>query len=330
MLLVALRGDTRDTDKYVEVFLQTTQFPWDPMAFYSAMGMEWGFGIASWALNCLGLGPRSLFFLISLGTFYFLNKAAQCAKLTLIEVAPYYLGNFFLLQQLMQIRQGLAMTFALYVLVLFAGRGSSPWRSPVKLLVSACIHLTSVLPILSAGLLSHWMPRAKRWCVAIWAGLIVVIAAVIARAFMNFELIEDLGRLSVYASDAEYSDTRDLFDVANVRALAVLLLLIFGANTALLRSKVFVLMLGLYAAHFGIRIGFFDFLILSGRLSTALSFVEVLLLPLLMRERITSQSMRLIFGLGYFAAHATATLVAQAPFLINDYRAPLHADYTAG
>lgn len=327
MLMVALRGDTRDTFNYIEAFRATTEFPWDPLAFYAAMGMEWGFGITSWALNAIGLGPSSLFFLFSLGTFYFLHKAALRVKLDLIEVSPYYLGSFFLLQQLMQIRQGLATTLVLSIVVLVGSPQARVWRTVPATLLAASMHLTSALPLLGVQVLNRLMPRPGRWQMALWLALVMLATAALARAFMSLDAIESLGRLSLYAADEEYSDARDLLDVANVRATLVLLLLLFGATTRLLRTRSYVLMLGLYAAHLGLRFGFFDFLILSGRLSTALGIVEILLLPMLMKARIRSVGLRLGIGLIYFLVHALATLLVQAPYLIDDYFTPLYAHH---
>lgn len=328
--LVTLRGDTRDSDNYVDAFWQSTKFPWDPLEYYSEFGMEWGFGIASWLLNTLGLSPVSLFFLVSLATFYFLGKAVEYTGLRFTEVAPYYLGSFFLVQQLMQIRQGLAMAFVLGIIVLIARPSPRPWwKLPLNAAVAVCIQFTSLVPMLSAHLLRKFMPRPTRWRVVIWLLAIVAVTVVAARAFMSLEVIASLGRLSIYASDTEYSGERGLLAPANLRATLLFLLMVFGASAALLRSRLYVLMLGLYAAHIGLRYGFYDFLILSGRLSTTLGFTEVLLMPLLVRDRIRSPWLRTVLALLYLCVHAAITLLVQSPYLIDDYFTPLRTDYAS-
>src|SRR5205085_1030341 len=97
------------------IFGSSTEFPWQPFDYYASQGVEWGFGLASWALASIGLGPRTLFLVISAGTFYFIAKTARVLGLNFYLVMPYYLGTFFLTQQLMQIRQGLAIAFAFWV-----------------------------------------------------------------------------------------------------------------------------------------------------------------------------------------------------------------------
>ncbi len=324
VLLVTLRGDTRDTLNYIDAFRSTTSFPWNPLEYYAAFGMEWGYGLSSWALNAMGLGPQALFFLISLGTFYFLQKAANSVRLDLIDLAPYYLGSYFLVQQLMQIRQGLATAIVLSTIALAGSASAQLWRTTATSLLALGMHVTSALPLMGAQLLNRTLPHPTRWRIALWLALILGTTVLLARMFMSFEVIESLGRLSVYATDEEYNEARGLLDPANVRGALLLGLLISAAPAQLLRNRTYTLLLGLYAAHLGIRLGFFDFLILSGRLSTALGVVEVLLLPMLLKARISSPSLRAVLGLLYLIVHASATLVVQAPFLINDYFTPLH------
>lgn len=322
--IVATRGDTRDTSVYVEVFQQTRDFPWNPLAFYSGPGMEWLFGIASWLFNAAGIGVVGLFFVISLATFYFLDRAARNVGLTLIQVGPYYLGSFFLLQQFMQIRQGIGAAFALWAVTALTTSRRPAWRTGIDAVVAATMHLTAVLMVIGGKVLNWTLPRPTRPRIVLWTLAIIAFTVVVARLFMSLQVIDALGRLSVYAVDEEYSASRGFLALPNIRATLLLLLMLAAAPMSLLRSRCYVVMIGLYAAHLGFRFGFFDFLILSGRLSTAVGFVEVLLLPMLVHARIASPRLRLGIGLAYLLIHVAATLTAQAPFLIDDYLTPLH------
>ena len=323
-VLVAVRGDTRDTSTYIDIFEQSTDFPWDPVARYADSGMEWAFGLASWLLNALGVGPTGLFFVVSLATFYFINKAASHVGLSLLEVLPYYMGSFFLLQQLMQIRQGVGAAFVLSVVTLMARAPRPLWRFGLDSLLAVMLHVTSFLPLIVARLLRQWMPSPTRFRLLLWAVALIAATALAARFFMSFDVIASLGRLSIYAAEDEYNSERGLLASANLRAGLLLFLFLFAAPTSLLRSRVYVLLLGLYAVHLGIRLGFFDFLILSARLSTALGVVEILLLPMLVKASVRSAPLRAALALGYLVVHLAATLTIQAPYLIDDYFTPLH------
>lgn len=328
--VAGLRGDTRDTDLYISVFDAVDAFPWNPIEFYAEHGMEWGYALASWLVKGMGLGPTTLFVLISAATCFFIARAALNVGLGAFEAAPFYLGSFFLLQQLMQIRQGLGSAFGLWIVTLIAARRQSVWTGGVQMLTGAMIHLTAVLPALGAHLLRRVMPRPTRTGVALWAATIAAAAFALSRAFMSLDLIAELGRLSMYAEDEAYSAARGILAPANVRAVLLLLIFLWAATAALLRSRAYVLMVGLYAAHVGMRFGFFDFLILSGRLSTVLGFVEILLLPMLLRARVRRPAARWAIGLLFVVVQAAVTLGIQAPYLIDDYFAPLYADRSAG
>jgi hypothetical protein len=322
-VLVALRGDTRDTSNYIDVYRLARTFPWDPLTLYAEEGMEWGFWLLSWLLNLFDSPPAVLFFVISLITFLFLQRAAGHVQLKLLEVIPYYIGTFFLVQQLMQIRQGVGAAFSLWVIVGAATRRHTVWRFFGLAFAGTLAHFTTLLPLLATQVLMPLTPRPSRARLTVWCLAVVVCAITVARLFMSFELIEQLGRLSLYAVDEEYNAERGLLAPANVRAFLFLVMFLCFAPHKLLCSRSYVLMLGLYAAHLGFRLGFFDFLILSGRLSTALGFVEVLMFPMLTQAAVHVAWVRCAIALIYMAVHLSITLTLQAPYLIDDYFTPL-------
>lgn len=330
VFMVAMRGDTRDTSTYIDIFRATTQFPLNPLEYYVESGVEWGYGLLSWLLGSVGLGPRALFFIVSAATFFFVERTARRLGISFYAVMPYYLGTFFLTQQLMQIRQGLGVAFAFWVLVGFALNTQRPWRLAISAGAATMIHFVSLFPLITALFLRPRLPAPPRWRIVSWALLLIAACVLLARAASTLHVFSLLERLSIYAADDEYSSARSLFDPANVRAVLVLaLLLIACTSRPLARSRVYVLLLGLYALHVGIRLGFLDFQILSGRLSTSLGFAEVFLLPMAVRAFIRAKSLRVLVGVSYLFVHVVATLAIQAPFLIDDYFTPLHADYAA-
>lgn len=74
--VVALRGDTRDTSNYVDMYVNLHSFPWSPGAFFETYYMEWGIGVLASLANSLGLPVEIFFFIISLLTFAALAKAS--------------------------------------------------------------------------------------------------------------------------------------------------------------------------------------------------------------------------------------------------------------
>ena len=72
-----------------------------------------------------------------------------------------------------------------------------------------------------------------------------------------------------------------------------------------------------------IRIGFAEFAILSGRLSTAFSYAEIFVIPMLLLNRFHTLHV-LIIAIVYFILQITITLGFQAPYLFKMYYLPLY------
>lgn len=329
VLLVAMRGDTRDTANYIDIFWSTVDFPASPFDYYEQFGVEWGFGLLSWLIGMSGLGPTTLFAVISGATFFFIRRTACLLGLSFYEVMPFYLGSFFLTQQLMQIRQGFGVALAFWAVVAFVSA-----RTWTPLLLSAAVasvaHVVAVLPPLAALLLRARLPVTRRWEIAAFTVGLIAISTVAALLVTRIELLESVEKLSLYIADDEYGSARSLFDPANVRAAVICALLVLACGSGtLLRSRPYQLLLGLYALHLGLRIGFIDFQILSGRLSTALGFGEVFLIPMALRISVTSASLRAFLAIAYLAVQVATTLMLQTPYLVDDYFTPLHADHAA-
>ena len=324
-----MRGDTRDTLTYIDIFRSTTELPLNPLEYYRQHGVEWGFGMTSWLLSSVGLGPIALFLVVSALTFFFIDRTARRLGMSFYEVVPYYLGTFFLSQQLMQIRQGLGVAFAFWALVVFALNANRPWRLAISVVAASMIHVVSIVPLSVGLLLRHALPPPRRWVILVWSLALIFGCVLLARAASTFQIFGLFERLNIYATDDEYGAARGLMDPANVRAVLLLALLVAACGSRpLARSRAYVTLLGLYAVHVGIRFGFLDFQILSGRLSTAIGFAEVFLLPMAVRACIKARTRRLLIGVAYLVVHATATLTIQAPFLIDDYFSPIYADHS--
>ncbi len=321
-MIVALRGDTGDTANYLEAFKATQDFPWDPLSYYGSFSMEWSFGVLSWLINALSLPSPVLFFVFSFATFYFLSLASTRLGLSLGAIAPYYLGTFFLAQQFLQIRQGLAMglAFSLLPLVVSRRKGLTPG---LCLFATSMVHIVSCLTLVTGWMLSFMQPKPTRRSLTLWSLALVALTVLLARAVMTLDVVSAVGRLADYAADGQYNQELQILAPPNIRAALLIALMLFAVTPRLQDSRAFVALVGMYAVHVGMRFGFYDFAILSGRLSTALSFGEVFILPLLVREHVRNRWLRGFLSGGYLLTHAVATYQVQVPTLIDDYFTPL-------
>jgi len=311
---------------YIDIFNDITSFPVNPFQFQQEYMMDWGFGLLSWLVKFFFLGYTGLFFCISGLTFVAMAVAARRFGTDLLSVLPYYLGTFYLSQQFMEIRQGLAVALAFWCISYFTLRERA---GGLRILGTAAsgfvIHAVSALPVFVGKVLMRTLPKKRSRTNALWAVGIFLTFYVSAQAATHLDALTLFDRISVYNGDPEYAATRGLFEPANVRAFALTLLFYFlRPSEQHHQFKPYMLLLGLYMAHFGLRLGFIDFAILSGRLSTSLGFAEVFLFPMMVATRVKGGFTRSLIAIVYLAFHLAIALSVQLPYLIDDYFTPIY------
>lgn len=318
-LVPALKGDTRDTAIYISVFQDITYFPYDLVAFYTQYQMDWGYGLLAWFIGAWGLGYKTLFFGISLLTFMSLWHASKNFEINFFDVLPFYLSSFFLLQQLMQIRQGLAMALA-YLAFSYVTADANHRKFYVFGIPSLLMHISS-LPLLAVSYLSIYLKKIskKKWTFILITLLITSVMLFFIKYIYESDLFLEIEKLKNFKTDDEYGYDRGVFALANIRALFILILITLTAKPTLFFLKTFrglylLLMIGVI-----FRIIFSDFAIISGRIGVTFSFAEVFIIPLYLNHQIKSRILRSCIAMVYFIAQGYVTLVYQAPYLIDDY-----------
>jgi hypothetical protein len=318
-LLVALRGDTRDTFNYLQVYRGLNEFPWNPIAFQEEYLMDWGFGLLAGLIKFSGLPPEFLFFFISAMTFFSIARASTTFGLEAWSTFPYYLSTFFLTQQLMQIRQGLGIALAFWAIAILT-------KSSKRLLISAIsltgflFHAVSIIPVVIGLVTNHFIPNQRSINNWLWSLNIFAITVALCWAISSMDLFVTAERISVYVNDAEHGTPRGIFELANVRAILMAFTFVaFRPRDDKTYFHVYMFLLSIYVVHLGIRIGFIDFAILSGRIGSSLGFAEIFLLPLMLRDRIRQPLFRIMTICAYMSLHFMVGLLIQLPYLIDDY-----------
>ncbi len=318
VFLAAFRGATRDTPIYKFVYDNVYNFPLVSSKFYDRTGMEIGYGYLSYLFNELNLPFSAFLFFISALTFFFIKKASDNFEVNSVYVLICYIPVFFANHQLMQIRQGLVLAIGYYFLsaVLVNKNKLLAYFSFVFGLLFHNVILVFLLFINNyinkiIGT-NHIRLACKIICV-------VCIVFLFCRVLTNFEILQLTDRISNY-SDSEYSGERSFFHPANLRS--IFLLLFFVIFKPQKENFIYNFLVVFYAAGVGFRFGFYDFLILSGRLSTVFTYSEIFLVPILLTLKLNKLSAFLIL-LIYFFLNLYINLVFQVPFVLDDYFKPL-------
>lgn len=322
-LFVAFRGGTRDTQVYADTYYSIINFPWDPIKFYSDFGMEWAYGFFSWGLNSINADVTFLFFIISYGTFYFIGRVSQILDLNPFSIMPFYLGSFFLIQQLMQIRQGFAVTLAYFLVFYWGFKKGREYLTILFIPLMSIFHVTaSLIPFIY--LINKLFNRlfiyfGRRLFLVLYLFLTIAFSYYILNSdqFLSFEKIQ------IFLNSEELSSKRSLFDLINIKSMILFILTLLLSSEKIIYNNKYYFLLLLFTTSLAVRIGFIDFSILSGRFGSALGFSEIFIIPLLLQDFFKNKFYIFFLSCVYLLASIFITLSYQAPYLLDDYFTPL-------
>lgn len=281
-LIVGNRGSTRDTFAYFSVFKNIDNYNLlNPINFYQLSGMELGYGWYSYLVSLFTDSGLILFFIWSFFIFYSIYIISKKINIKFIWVFLLYItSGYFVLQQFMQIRQGFAVPLALIGVVSLFVYDRVTIKFILFSLFSAFIHQMAI-PVSFFGLIV-WL-FVSRSSMTLWKfksfSVILLFLSILFSKFVLGDILMSIsGRVSDY-SETEYAEKLSLFRLPNIKAFLTFIMILFLMNVSLYKNKIFVAFYLLFVLGLSFRIGFIDFSILSGRFSTALTFVEIFILP---------------------------------------------------
>ena len=326
ILLVAFRGRTPDTQTYYDIFKYIDSYNlFSYREFYLDSQVELGWGWYAKIISFFSQSSELLFGIFSFFTFFLIYRSNKILNQSFIHTLAFYVpSTFFLMQQFMQIRQGLAIPAALLASFLFLDNKKK--QSLLFFIVALMFHQTSIAFILVffafvflekkyRNILNINFFRVFNILILI-VGFFVVRLIVFPIAFSIFERLEDY-------SDSVYAEANEIFSLSNIKYYLEFILVLTLTTSDLLKNRFYVFMTFLFTVGLTIRLGFWDFGILGGRLSVVFLFVEIFLIPFLLYRRF-SRFLFYSFLLIYFIVVFYVTWFFQvSEYLKNSYFIPL-------
>lgn len=326
-LIVGFRGSTRDTEIYYTIFKNIEYFNLlNPKEFYMQSGVEIGFGWYSYIIGLFSDSSIVLFSIYSFLTFYFIYKICQLLEISLGWILLFYLSSaYFVIQQFMQIRQGLATPIALYALVVLFKENKFSLKFWLLSLFAVSMHQISSVPIVVGVIIYFFINIIQKISLVrfkVITFLVFVLITVATKFVIVDWLLQFSSRIMSYSEIDEHNESLGLFRLPNIKAFMTFLILLFLMNKRFYQDKIFVLFYLLFTLSLAFRIGFIDFAILSGRFSTAFAYSEIFILPLVLFR--FKSPMGGIFLFIFIVAQAIATYGFQVPDdLYPNYFEPL-------
>lgn len=327
ILIVGNRGATLDTYNYYYVFKNIDNFDLTSYwGFYSESGFELGWGLYSKAISIVSNSSFVLFSIFSFLIFLVIYKISNIYKLNYLHVMCFYLSSgFFMLQQFMQIRQAFAVPVALLASLLFLK--DLKLKAFLLFLLAFLFHqitLAFFLVFLSYLILDKKYPLGfslKRLYTL--SSLFIVITFILCRVVflpLAFSLFD---RLVAYSNDDQYSESVSFFSLANIKYYVEFIIILLLTNDKLIKDKNFIYMFFLFVIGLTLRVSFYDFEILSGRLSNVFLFIEIFILPYIFYHRLKSITFYLVIFFYFLVVGFTTWYFRAAPFLEQAYFIPL-------
>ncbi|WP_151741735.1 EpsG family protein [Acinetobacter seifertii] len=326
-LIVGNRGDTNDTFTYYSIFKNINYYNLTNFSdFYLETGVELGWGLYSKFISFFSNSEVVLFSFFSLLTLYFIYKTCDIIKLKFIYVMCFYLPtSFFLMQQFMQIRQGFAVTVAIYASFLYLN--NRKFISILFFILAFLFHQTIIVYILFflAFLFAYEkiFKQVKILNFKTYMLFVLLIGIMFARIIVMPLALSFFDRLQAYSSTG-YSESVSLVGLANIKFYLEFIFILFFMHKKDLNDKFLILMIFVFTIGLAIRIAFFDFAILSGRLSNVFLFIEIFLMPYFIYKRFSKIVLLTSLVLYFLIIGFISWNFQVAEYLADSYFYPLY------
>lgn len=326
-LIVGNRGDTNDTFAYYSIFKNINYYNLTNFSvFYLETGVELGWGLYSKFISFFSNSAVVLFSVFSLLTFYFIYKTCDIIKLKFIYVMCFYLPtSFFLMQQFMQIRQGFAVPVAVYASFLYLN--NRKFISILFFILAFLFHQTIIVYILIflafLFVYEKIFKQVKILNFKIYMLSVLLLGIIFARIIVMPLALSFFDRLQAYSS-TEYSESVSLVGLANIKFYLEFIFILFFMHKKDLNDKFLILMIFVFMIGLAIRIAFFDFAILSGRLSNVFLFIEIFLMPYFIYKRFSKIVLLTTLVLYFLMIGFISWNFQVAEYLADSYFYPLY------
>ncbi|MGK8818244.1 EpsG family protein [Acinetobacter baumannii] len=326
-LIVGMRGNTNDTYTYYFIFKNVDSYDlMNYSDFYSRTGVEVGWGLYSKIISLFSNSEVVLFTIFSLLTFYFIYKTSDIIKLKFIYVMCFYLPTgFFLMQQFMQIRQGFAVPVVIYASFLYLE--NKKLLAILFFSLAVLFHQTVIVYILFLFVFllfyKYFFEENKPLNFKIYMISILLLGIIFSRVVFLPLALSFFSRLQSYAN-TDYAESVSLLGLANIKFYIEFIFILLFMNKKDLNDKFLIYMIFIFTIGLAIRIAFFDFAILSGRLSNVFLFIEIFLMPYFIYKRFSKMVLFLSLLFYFILVGFISWNFQVAEYLADSYFSPLY------
>jgi len=275
-LIAAFRGSTFDTENYIDIF-NNIDWQLGPVSIWNEYHIEYGFIIYNGLIKFLSQGDiKAYFFISSFIPLYLFYKSADILQVNPVESLIILSGSYFPLLYLIQMRQGLAIALSIYaVCSYYKKRSIAPFFTIG--LIAFTIHISSSI-FLICGFLYPLYERRWRGI----SGYLKILFLSLILSSLVIYLFRNSGfeKFNYYVEN--YDEAGDLLSITNIKyyVLFAISLLVYKSRP----SNNLRFLLYFITLNVGFRVGLYEIFVLSGRLTSIFSVMEIFVLPLIFKN----------------------------------------------
>jgi len=325
VLIATFRGDTSDSHGYALLYesMKDADIFINPFKFYLLYGVEWTFGLASTLLGNLNFSYRALFFTYSLLSFLLLHEICKKIEVSYNIFLLFYIGYYFITQQLTFMRYGFAVIMAYYFYVLAAQERMNIAKYTLVLLVLSQVHLFVSISFLCMIFIRNFHTPVNSVLTVRYAlrfTAISIFGLVLAKYTLDILPSE---KVIFYLENEEIGSYINFLSIENLKSVFLLILfsfVLFGRSVLPeLRSLYLVYLLSVV-----VRFVFYDIGVLSSRVGYIFGFSEIFIIIIILTKYIRFRFGQFLVGLLYVFLHRFFTQTYSTSELFDLYMTPIN------
>ena len=324
VLVAALRGDTSDSYGYMLLYerMNDVNIFINPFEFYLLNGVEWTFGFVSLILGSLDFSYIALFFTYSLLSFLLLFQICRRIKINYNIFLIYYVGYYFITQQLTFMRYGFAVILVYYFYIYSIQERMSILKYIFMLVALSLVHIFVSFLFLLFILIKMIEPtlRGTLTLTHLFKFLVFALIALILAKYSIQAL--SLERVVFYLENEEIGAYTNLFSVENLKAVFLFFLFSFALIGRRVSNELRYLYLA-YLLSVVVRFVYYDIGVLSSRAGYLLGFSELFIIITIVAMYIKSISGQCMVGIAYVFTHRFFAQTYSTAELFDLYMTPI-------
>jgi hypothetical protein len=313
-LIASFRGNTFDTAFYVDVF-HNIDIDEDMQYLWNTYSMEYLFLLLTFFLRKVTVDSVWLYFFtitfLSLSLIYY---SAKNFYLSPINTLLIFGGGYYWLLFMSQMRLGLAISIAYFATSLIINKKYKIYLPLLLLFISCLIHYSIFI---YCFILIFYLLSEKIWSKPYRLLIIFILICLSHIIILSFLYQFNFWKIEYYLSNPDFNVKLDLLRFTNLKYIVLTLISIFTLYKY--PNKLSQFFCFFMTINLGIRIGYNDIAIISGRVASLFSTLEIFFIPYFLARVISLKNFVTFICVALFILSTLYTIFVSQSYISELY-----------